>query len=405
MEFSVAPDLAEKLHAIDSFVRGKLFPLEALLLRGEHAALAERVEELRKEVRKAGWWAPHLEPEWGGSGGDLLSLGLIGEILGQSVLGHLVFGCNAPDAGNAELLARHGSPAQNAQYLQPLAAGRVRSCFAMTEPDMAGSNPTRLGTTAVREGGDYLINGRKWFATAAEGAAFAVVMAVTEPEQPPHRRASMLLVPTDTPGYTLLRNIPVMGQAGAGVFSHGEIQFENCRVSADALIGEAGSGFRLAQERLGPGRIHHCMRWLGICRRALEMLCDRARSRHLDEDRVLADQQIVRQWIANSAAEIEAARNLVMRTAWEIDQHGFASARTRVGMIKYFVAGVLQRVVDRALQVHGALGMTDDTILAFFYREERAARIYDGADEVHQMSVAKAVLKGHLPWAEAGASK
>ena len=398
MDFELPEPIAEKLREIDRFVRAQIIPLETQLLGGDFSALEAALEKRRSEVKSAGWWAPHLESKWGGCGGDLVELGLIGEVLGQSPLAHFVFGCNAPDAGNAELLARHGDTAQQEAFLKPLASGLVRSCFAMTEPDSAGSNPTRLNTRAVRDRGDYVVNGRKWFATAADGADFAIVMAVTEPGQPPHRRASMLLVPTDAPGYQLVRNIPVMGHAGAGVFSHGEIEFHNCRVPASALIGQPGSGFHLAQERLGPGRIHHCMRWLGICRRAMQMLCERARLRHIDDQQVLADKQIVRQWIAQSAAEIEAARQFVLRTAWEIDSKGFKSARTRVGMIKYFVAEVLQRVVDRALQVHGALGMTDDTILAFWYREERAARIYDGADEVHQMSVAKAMLDGHVPW-------
>ena len=263
----------------------------------------------------------------------------------------------------------------------------------MTEPEFAGSNPVEMGTRAVRDGDDYLIDGHKWFATAAHDADFAIVMAVTDPEAHRYERASMILVECDNPGFRLVRNIPVMGHAGHGYFSHGEVRLEGCRVPATNLLGRPGAGFVMAQERLGPGRIHHCMRWLGICRRALEMMCDYALTRELAPQRPLASQQLVQAWIAESSAELHAARALVLEAAWRIDKHGFKAARDHISMIKFLTANTLQRVVDRAIQVHGALGVTDDTVLAFWYREERAARIYDGPDEVHKLSLARHLLK------------
>jgi len=393
MDFSIDSKTRSTLAEIRSFVETQLVPLEPLLLAARWDELGPALEAQRQAVREQGWWAPNLPLAAGGGGADLVELGLWSEELGRSPLGHYVFGCQAPDAGNAELLLLHGSEAQKSRYLAPLAAGRTRSCFCMTEPEFAGSNPVQMGTHAVRDGDDYVIDGHKWFATAADGATFAIVMAVTEAEASRYERASMILVDCDNPGFCLLRNIPVMGHAGHGYFSHGEVRFEQCRVPASNLLGQPGAGFVMAQERLGPGRIHHCMRWLGICRRALEMMCDYALARELAPERPLASQQIVQAWIAESSAELHAARALVLEAAWRIEKHGFKSARDHISMIKFLTANTLQRIVDRAVQVHGALGVTDDTILAFFYREERAARIYDGPDEVHKLSVARRMLK------------
>ena len=393
MNFNIDAEFSARLEQIRAYVIERVQPLEPLLLGGEWDALYAAVDECRSEVRERGWWAPNLPPEEGGSGGGLVSLGLISEALGRSPLGHLVFGCQAPDAGNAELLAAHGTPAQREAFLEPLAAGRVRSCFLMTEPEFAGSNPTEMGTTAERDGDEFVLNGHKWFATAADGARFGICMAVTDPAADKYRRASMILVETDRPGYRLLRNIPVMGHGGQGFFTHGEVRLENVRVPASNLLGEAGAGFAMAQERLGPGRIHHCMRWLGICRRALDEMIAHALRREIKPGLPLAKMGTIQDWIAESAAEVEAARALVLMTAWTIEQEGFRAARERVSMIKFYTANVMQRVVDRALQTHGGLGVTDDRILAFFFREERAARIYDGPDEVHRMAVARRLLK------------
>jgi alkylation response protein AidB-like acyl-CoA dehydrogenase len=277
----------------------------------------------------------------------------------------------------------------------PLVRGEMRSCFAMTEPDHPGSNPVWMGTTAVKTGNEYVLNGRKWFASAADGASFAIVMTVTDPAAEPYRRASLLVVPTDTPGYHHVRNIACMGHAGDGWASHAELIFENCRVSCENLLGMEGTGFAMAQARLGPGRIQHTMRWIGICRRALEMMCSRAATRELAPGERLGSRQTIQNWIAESRAAIDAARLLVLHAAWVIDTHGIDQAREAISLIKFHVAGVMHEVLDRAIQVHGALGISDDTVLSWFYRQERAARIYDGPDEVHKVVVAKRLLKQH----------
>jgi len=292
----------------------------------------------------------------------------------------------------------YGSDVQKERWLRPLVQGRIRTCFGMTEAANSGANPLMLATRAELDGDSWVINGDKWFTTGADGSSLCVVMAVTDPDAAVHKRASMLLVPTDTAGYALVRNTPIMGHSGVDLFSHGEIRFTDCRVPADSLLGARGEGFRLAQARLGPGRVHHCMRWLGICQRALELMLRRANSREISpEGRRLGESDIVRAWIAESATEIKAARLMVLQTAWRIEHEGPRAARDDVSMIKFFVAGVLQRVLDRALQVHGGLGVTDYTVLAWYYREERAARIYDGPDEVHKLSIARRLLResGH----------
>jgi alkylation response protein AidB-like acyl-CoA dehydrogenase len=325
---------------------------------------------------------------------DLVEHGLVSEALGRSPLGHYVFNCQAPDAGNIEILHKYGNNEQKERYLRPLIEGKIRSCFSMTEVEMPGSNPVMMDTTAVKQGGEYVINGQKWYSTAADGAKFSIVMAITNPEANPYLRASMIIVPINSPGFNLVRNISVMWHSGGDYFSHAEILFQSCRVPVENLLGPEGHGFVIAQERLGPGRIHHCMRWIGVCNRAMELMCRRASERIVSPDKkTLSSKQIIQSWIAESAAEIQAARLMTLHAAWKIEKLGQKDARVDISLIKFFVAGVMQRVVDRALQVHGGLGMTDDTILAFFYRHERAARIYDGADEVHKINVARSILK------------
>ena len=397
MDFSVDPAVEAQLADVAGYVQERLVPLEKMLLAQDWEMLWTTLAECRAEVRARGWWAPNLPEGAGGSGAGLVTLGLISEVLGRTPTGHYAFGCQAPDAGNSELLLLHGSGEQKARYLEPLARGDVRSCFLMTEPGFPGSNPVLMGTTAVADGDEWVIDGHKWFATAADGADFGICMAVTEPDAPRHQRASMILVDMNAPGVELVRNIPVMGHGGNGWFSHGEVRLTGARVPKSHLLGARGAGFAMAQERLGPGRIHHCMRWLGICRRALDEMIRRAAAREIKPGTPLAAMGTVQAWIADSAAEIEAARALVLKVAWNIDRHGFKAAREEISMIKYFTANVMQRVVDRAVQAHGALGVTDDTILAFFFREERAARIYDGPDEVHRMAVARRLVKPHLP--------
>lgn len=387
-------DVDTQLATIRAFVQEEVIPLEPAMLHQGFAAVLPALDRARRQVKALGLWAPHLPPSHGGMGMHLHPFARVSEELGRSPLGHYVFNCQAPDIGNMEVLLQHGTAEQQAQYLQPLAAGDIRSCFAMTEPAHAGSNPVWLSGTAVKDGDDYVLNGHKWFASSAEGASFAIVMAITNPDAPKlHQRASQIIVPTGTPGFHLVRNIPVMGETGAGWMSHGEIRLENCRVPQTNRLGDEGAGFALAQERLGPGRIHHCMRWIGICERAFEMTCQYAVRRQLAPGRPLALQEVVQHSLADSRAEINAARLMVLDTADKVDRAGTYAARIEISLIKFYVANVLQRVLDRAIQVHGALGMTDDTVLAFWFRHERAARIYDGPDEVHKSFVARHLLK------------
>jgi len=324
----------------------------------------------------------------------LLEFARLSEELGRTPLGHYVFNTQAPDIGNMEVLLKHGTPMQKERFLKPLAAGEVRSSFAMTEPEHAGSNPVWMDTTAVLEGDHWVINGHKWYTTGFEGSAFCIVMCITDPDQPnPYTRASQIIVPTDTPGFRNVRKIAVMGEAGEDWASHSEVRLENVRVPKENLLGERGRGFAIAQERLGPWRIHHCMRWVGICERSFELMCRYAAKRELSPGKPLGSRQAIQHMIAESKAEIHAARLMVLDAAEKIERTGPEAARVDISVIKFFVAGVLQRVVDRAIQVHGGLGMADDLPLAYFYRHERAARIYDGADEVHKTVVARAVLK------------
>lgn len=388
--------LKKTLNKIREFIATEVVPLEGLLLKRDFDTLMTRLAEKRQRVKDLGLWTPHLPKEWGGLGLSLYEFGPVGEVLAHSPLGHFVFNCQAPDIGNTELLLEQGNDEQKEKFLKPLIKGEIRSCFAMTEPEHAGSNPVWMSTTAVKDGNDYVINGHKWFISSADGASFAIVMAVTNPEsERPHKRASQIMVPLDTPGFDLVRNIPVMGEAGMGYFSHAEVRFENCRVPQSNLLGREGEGFVLAQNRLGPGRIHHCMRWIGISERALAMMCQRAATRELAPGRLLGVKQTIQNWLAESRAEINASRLMVLQAADKIDREGTFAAREDIATVKFYVAGVLQRVLDRALQVHGALGMTDDTILAYFFRHERAARIYDGPDEVHKTMVARSMLKKH----------
>ncbi len=382
------------LPRIHEFVERELLPLETGFSHHDLGGIFEKLDKKRQLVKAAGLWGLHLPTHEGGAGLTLCEFGQVSEAMARTpFFGHYVFGCQPPDIGNAELLGKFASPDLKARFLKPLLDGDIRSCFAMTEPEFAGSNPTRLATTAVRDGDEYVLNGHKWFTSSADGAAFAVVMAVTNPDAAPHQRASMIVVPTDTPGFERVRNIPVFGEPGAGWMSHAEVRFTDCRVPQSHRIGEEGAGFRLAQERLGPGRIHHCMRWVGIAEKAFDLMCRRAVSREIAEGQVLGDKQFVQGWIAESRIEIDAARLLVLNTAHLIDQQGAAAVREQISGIKYYVANVMLRVLDRAIQTHGALGLTDDLMLSVIYRHERGARIWDGADEVHLQSVARSVLK------------
>ena len=379
---------------IKSFVEDELFPLEPWILNSEWDEKLPKLNELRDKVKSIGLWLPQISKEYGGLGLTLEQHGEVSEIIGASPYGFYVFNCQAPDAGNMEILIECGSEEQKEQYLQPLLDGKIRSCFAMTEPDFAGSNPVKMGTVAVRENDHYIINGHKWFASGFDGAEFAIVMLVTDPEgNDPHKKASQIIVPTKAKGVKFIRNISIMGHPGGGWESHAEIKFDNVKAPASNVLGEEGEGFAIAQKRLGPGRIHHCMRWIGMCERAFDLMCKRAVSREISEGEVLGDKQMIQAWISESRAEINAARLLVQDAAKKIDNQGAYKTRSEISIIKFYCANVLQKIVDYAIQVHGALGVTDDTILAAYYRHERAARIYDGADEVHKSRLARRILK------------
>jgi alkylation response protein AidB-like acyl-CoA dehydrogenase len=386
--------LLDLVSRYQAFLKEYIYPIEKEIIYGSFKSHLPKLRELRELAKSKGLFTPHLSIDEGGLGLSLPEFARVSEILGTSPLGHYIFNCNAPDIGNMELMHQFASPFLKETFLKPLQRGEIRSCFAMTEPEHAGSNPIHMSTKAVLEGDEYVINGHKWFTTAADGAHFTIVMAITNPEaENVYQRASMILVPLDNPGYRLVRNISIMGDEGEDYLSHGEVEFTNCRVPKSYLIGEEGQGFTLAQVRLGPGRIHHCMRWIGICERALGFMCDRAMSRELNPGKFLSGQQTIQNWIAESAAEIKASRLLVLHTAEKIEKEGAKAAKEDISTIKFFVSDVLMKVLDRAIQVHGALGITDDTLLSFWYRHERGARIYDGPDEVHKSVLAKSILK------------
>ncbi|HMJ01033.1 MAG TPA: acyl-CoA dehydrogenase family protein [Gaiellaceae bacterium] len=372
-----------------AFMGAHVYPNELALNREDEAAQA-LLEELRARARAEELWAPHLPPEAGGTGQGFLAYAHLNEEIGRSEWAQLVFGCQAPDAGNGEILHLFGTAEQKEGWLRPLVAGEIRSFFSMTEPDVSGSDPTTLQTLAVRDGDEWVIDGHKWFSSGAEGAAFGIVMAVTDPDADPHRRASQIIVPADTPGVEIVRPVSVFGHEGRGWTTHCEVRYTGVRVPVENVLGEPGDGFRIAQKRLGPGRIHHVMRWLGQMQRAFDLMCSRALEREAFGSR-LADKQTIQNWIADSAAEIQACRLLTLDAAHKIDRGD--EARVEISLIKFYAARVLNDVVDRAIQVHGALGLTDDTPLARMYVNARGARIYDGPDEVHRMVVSRRILK------------
>lgn len=394
-DFSTEPDFQAKLDWMNEFVRANIWPLETLLYELGWDGLMEAIRPMQDEVRAQELWAAHLDPELGGQGYGQVKLGLMHEILGTSPIAPLAFGNAAPDSGNSEILALAGTAEQKERYLYPLLAGDLKSAFSMTEPHTAGSDPTLLKTAAVRDGDHWVINGHKWFSSNASIADFLIVMAVTNPDARPHQRASMLIVDVDTPGVNIIRDVATMehpwesyGRYG----NHAEVRYEDVRVPADALLGAEGAGFLIAQQRLYPGRIHHCMRWLGVARRAFDMLCERSLYRYAHGS-PLSQHQSVQNWIADSAAEMQAARLMTLHAAWKMDTEGVLAARQDIAMIKYYGAKVLHDVVDRALQAHGSLGYSTDLPLEAMYRFARAARIYDGPDEVHRASVARQVLR------------
>ena len=383
------PEYVEARGRYRAFMDEHIYPNEAAIEREDDEALGLLLE-LREQAREAGLWAPHVPPEAGGTGRGFLYYACLNEEIGRSAYAQLVFGCQAPDAGNAEILHLFGTNDQKARFLRPLVAGETRSFFAMTEPDVAGSDPTLLRTRAVRDGDDWVIDGHKWFSSGADGAGFAVVFAISDPDAEPHRRGTMILVPAETPGVDVVRPVPVMGHAGRGWNTHCEVRFSDVRVPVANTLGGEGEAFRLAQKRLGPGRIHHVMRWLGQMQRAFELMCRYANEREAFGG-PLGEKQTVQNWVADSASEIQACRLMTMDTARKIDEG--SEARVEVSLLKVYAANVLVEVIDRAIQVHGARGLTDETPLAGMAMHARAARIYDGPDEVHRMTAARRILR------------
>ena len=387
---AVIPEpVRERRERVRSFMEEHVYPNEPQLFTEDEAADA-LIAELQQKAKDAGLWAPHLPPEAGGSGSGFIEYAYLNEEIGRSFIAQLILGCQAPDAGNGEILHLYGTPEQKERFLKPLVSGETRSFFGMTEPEVAGSDPTLLRGRAVRDGDDWVIDAHKWFSSGADGAGFGVVMVVTDPDADPHRRASMILVPTDAPGYELVRKVPVMGHSGRGWGTHCETRFTNVRVPVANTLGEPGDGFRIAQKRLGPGRIHHVMRWLGQMQRAFELMCSYSLEREAFGG-PLAEKQTVQNWIADSYVEIQACRLMTLDAAHKID--GGDEARVEISAIKFYAARVLHDVIDRAVQVHGARGLTDASPLGHMLMMARGARIYDGPDEVHRQVVARRILK------------
>lgn len=348
------------------------------------------MRELRAKAKGLGLWNLFLPDDEWGAGLSNHDYSVLCEHMGRSPLAPRVFNCQAPDTGNAEILAEFGTPEQKERWLKPLLEGEIRSCFSMTEPEVSGADPTGLRTLASRDGDEWVINGHKWFTSGAVGAAFAIVMVVSNPKGAPHERASMIIVPTDAPGFDLVRSVSVMGHSGGG--GHCEIRYDDCRVPASNLLGPEHGGFMIAQARLGPGRIHHCMRAIGMAERAFEIMCRHANDREASGSK-LAEKQIVQDWVATSRMEIDQARLLTQYAAWKMDKAGKREARQELSMVKVVVPNMMMTVLDRAIQCLGALGVSDDTPVAAMWRNGRALRIADGPDEVHKMVIARRELR------------
>jgi acyl-CoA dehydrogenase len=400
MDFAPSDRVAELRERVRSFMAEHVMPVEDEAMRaldeqvGPGVAYPQLLIELRELARAEGLWNLVMPDEEHGPGLMHWEYGLLCEEMGRSPVAPMVFNCSAPDTGNMEILAEYGTAEQRERWLEPLLNGHSRSCFSMTEPATSGSDPTGLAARAELDGGEWVIDGHKWFTSGYNGADVAIAMVVTDPDAAPHKRASMILVPIDTPGFTGVRPVPVMGHsAGPG---HWEVIYEGVRVPEANLLGPRGDGFAIAQARLGPGRIHHCMRAIGSAERAFELMCRRANERH-SFGSPLAEKQFVQEFVATSRIEIDAARLMVLHAAWKMDTEGKRAARQQISMIKVVAAQMHQDVCDRAMQVHGALGMSDDIPLALMWRQGRWLRIADGPDEVHKQSIARRELSRFKP--------
>jgi len=394
-DFQTEPEFQQKLDWMKVFIDDTLIPLEAVKERVPDEEWEMVCAHLKQQVKRQGLWACHLDRELGGEGFGQMKLALMHELIGRCPYSMEIFGNQAPDSGNSELLAAGGTEEQKRRWLWPNLEGKIRSAFALTEPFEAGADPTRLRTTAARDGDDWVIDGHKWFCSNGSYADFIIVMAETNPEGRPYQHASMFVVERGTPGLNVVRDIPCMhtpepefGRLG----NHAEIRFESCRVPAGNLIGTPGDGFVLAQTRLGGGRIHHAMRWVGLAQRALEITCERAVSRE-SHGRKLSSHQMVQDFIFQSRTEIEAARLITFQAAWQMDRIGAREARADISMAKVYASRMLLGVLDRAIQVCGALGYSGDLPLEEWYRTNRFGPIGDGPDEILKVQVARAELK------------
>ncbi|HSC21236.1 MAG TPA: acyl-CoA dehydrogenase family protein [Solirubrobacterales bacterium] len=407
MDFNPSPEVAKLRERVLDFIDEEIYPQEREIMEALDAEVGPGVPypkilvEVREKAKAEGLWNLFMPDERFGPGLTNWEYGLLCEEMGRSPMAApMAFNCSAPDTGNMEILAEHGTPEQRERWLEPLLEGRIRSCFSMTEPEVSGSDPTLLQARAELDGDEWVINGHKWFTSGAVGADLAIAMVVTDPDAHPYGRASMICVPTDNPGFNLVRPISVMGHDGGP--GHCEIRYEDCRVPKEFLLGERGAGFAIAQDRLGPGRIHHCMRAIGTAERAHEMMCRRANERSAFGG-PLADKQFVQESIATSRMEIDQARLLTLYAAWKMDTEGKRAARQAISAIKIVAANMVMDVLDRAIQIHGSLGMTDDTPLAIMWRFSRMLRLADGPDEVHKMVLARRELNRWSKRAEAEA--
>lgn len=385
--FSPTQEQQEMIERATEFMKEYVYHNEQHMI--PHRGLPDHIlKPLQQKVKDLGMWAGHLPKEAGGMGMGFVSLGLLSEVIGRSPIGPYIFGSMAPDAGNSEILWHAATPAQKEKYLKPLVNGDVHSYFGMTEPEVSGSDPRMLKGRAELDGDEWVINAHKWFSTGAVGAAFSIVMVVTDPDAPPHQKMSLFLVDADTSGCEIVREVGVMGDHYRG--GHCEVQYTDCRIPKENMLGNRGEGFKLAQLRLGPGRITHAMRWLGVAQRSLELMVDYTTKHEKNGEKISRDQKI-HGFVADSVAEIQASRLMTLQAASKMDEGD--EARLEVSLIKLYGAQMVNNVVDRAIQVHGLFGLTPDTPLEGLYREARAARIYDGADEVHRMVVARQIIK------------
>ncbi|HEU5226335.1 MAG TPA: acyl-CoA dehydrogenase family protein [Ktedonobacteraceae bacterium] len=398
MDFTYSEKVNELRTRVIDFMERYIYPneqtyREQIAASGNPHHHAEIIDELKPKARAEGLWNLFLPDREHGAGLTNLEYAPLAEVMGRMGWSSEVFNCAAPDTGNMEILAQFGTPEQKRQWLQPLLDGEIRSAFSMTEPDVASSDATNIQMTILRDGDDYVLNGRKWWTSGAarERCKIFIVMGKTDPHNPDrHRQQSMILVPKNTPGVTVVRNLTVMGYVDNE--SHCEVRFDNVRVPATNLLGEEGSGFAIAQARLGPGRIHHCMRSIGSAQRALELMCERAAHR-VAFGKPLAEQGMVQDWIARSQIEIEQARLLTLKTAWMMDTLGKKAAQNEIAMIKIAIPEMFTNVVNRAIQVFGAAGVSGDFPLASMFAHGRTMHIVDGPDEVHKRSLARSVVR------------